>query len=55
MHIASCPGATTWGACVARHNGGKFTATDFNPIAANLLSTYVPAANSGAYGYIFNS
>ena len=54
LNIASCPGATTWGACVAK-NGGVFTTADFNPIAAKLLSTYVPVANSGSNSYVFDS
>jgi hypothetical protein len=54
FHFASCPGAVTWGDCIAA-NGGKFNSADFNPIAVKLLSTYVPLPNSGANGYVFDS
>jgi len=54
LHLGSCPGATTWSACVAA-NGGHFLTSDFNPISAKLLSTYVPQANSGSYNYVFSS
>ena len=54
IKIGSCPGATTWGACLAINNG-KFLPSDFNPIAAKLMSTYVPQPNSGSYNYVFSS
>jgi hypothetical protein len=54
LTIASCPGATTWGACVSA-NGGHFAAGDFNPIATKLLGQYVPSANSGSTNYVFDS
>jgi hypothetical protein len=54
FHLASCPGATTWGACVAA-NGGKFNSADFNPVAVKLMNTFVPLPNSGANGYVFDS
>ncbi len=55
LKIGSCPGATTWGQCI-KANGGKFNpATDFNTISQSLVSKYVPAANSGSNGDVFNS
>ena len=54
LHIGSCPGATTWGACI-KINGGNFLPTDFNPTAVALTKEYVPAANTGTNGYTFNS
>ena len=54
LSIGSCPGATTWGACIAE-NGGVFAPTDFNPLAAKLLAQYVPPANSSGTNYVFNS
>jgi hypothetical protein len=44
----------TWSACATKLNG-IFPTTAFNPIAAKLLKTYVPAANSGANTYNFPS
>ncbi len=46
-------GADTFATCAAK-NGGVFPSAAFNPIAASLLSTYVPLPNSGTR-YIFNS
>jgi hypothetical protein len=54
LKIGSCPGATTWAACVAI-NGGKFLPSDFSSISTKLLSAFVPQANSGANNYVFNS
>jgi hypothetical protein len=55
LKIGSCPAATTWGQCITA-NGGKFNpATDFNTISKALVAMYVPAANSGSNGYVFNS
>ncbi len=52
--ITGCPAGTTWAACVAK-NGGKFNTSNFNSIAAKLTQQYVPAANNGANGYVFQS
>jgi hypothetical protein len=52
--IGSCPGATTWAACIAK-NGGVFKTSDFNPLAVKLLNQFVPTANSGSNGYVFDS
>ena len=46
-------GTNTWAACLTALNGIIPTAA-FNPIAASLVKQYVPAANSGTYGYLFN-
>ncbi len=54
LKIPSCGGATTWAGCVA-NNKGHFTPGDFNSISSNLLTKYVPSANSGDYNYVFNS
>jgi hypothetical protein len=35
--------------------GGIVPASAFNSVAANLTKSYVPAPNSGTYGYLFNS
>jgi hypothetical protein len=44
----------TWGGC-EEALGGKIPSTAFNPVAAKLMATYVPNANSGSNGYIFQS
>ncbi len=53
----SIPGCSTagetWAQC-AFDLGGIFPTTSFNSIATKLVSKYVPAPNSGTYGYIFN-
>ncbi|MGA8741689.1 MAG: carboxypeptidase regulatory-like domain-containing protein [Terracidiphilus sp.] len=52
--IGGCntPGET-WAQC-AYALGGVFSKTNFSPIAANLVAKYLPAPNSGTYGYQFN-
>ena len=50
---ASCAPGSVWSACL-NALGGKIPVSAFNAISAKLLSTYVPAPNSGAYGYVFN-
>jgi len=52
--IPGCAPGTTWAAC-ATTNGGVFPTTSFNPIAAALVAKYVPAANQGTNGYVFNN
>jgi hypothetical protein len=51
--IPGCAAGETWTACLTPL-GGKIPTTAFNPLASSLVSKYVPAANSGAYGYIFS-
>ena len=47
-------GTNTWAGCLTALNGHVPTSA-FNSIASNLVKQYVPAANSGTYGYVFNS
>jgi hypothetical protein len=53
----SIPGCTsgvqTFASCFGS-NGGKLPTSSFNPIAANLIKTYVPPATSGVNTYTFN-
>lgn len=46
-------GTNTWAGCLTALNGVIPTSA-FNPIAKSLTNKYVPAANSGTYGYLFN-
>ena len=52
--LPNCSAGMYWSQCAYAYNA-QFPTTTFNPIAAKLLGKYVPTANSGAYGYIFNS
>ena len=55
LSIPNCPsGVTTWAQCAAI-NGGTFPTSAFNPIAAALLTKYVPLPNQGTNGYVFNN
>jgi hypothetical protein len=55
ISIPGCPSdVTTWAGCAAS-NGGIFPTSSFNPIAAALVAKYLPAANSGSNGYVFNN
>ncbi len=53
----SIPGCSTagetWAQC-AYDLGGVFPTSSFNSIATSLVKKYVPAPNSGTYGYLFN-
>jgi hypothetical protein len=52
--IPGCTSGTeTFAACFAS-NGGKLPTSAINPISANLIKTYVPAANSGTNTFAFN-
>ena len=51
--VPGCTAGETWADCAAS-NGGVFPTTAFNPIAAKLVSTYLPKPNNGTYGYTFN-
>lgn len=57
--IDGCAAGTAWNACPAFAGGNiVIPPTMWNPLAAKLLSTYVPAANvveGGAYLYNFNT
>ncbi|HTV07745.1 MAG TPA: carboxypeptidase-like regulatory domain-containing protein [Candidatus Aquilonibacter sp.] len=52
--LTKCSSGMYWSQCAYAYNG-NFPTTTFNPIAAKLLSQYVPTPNSGTYGYVFNS
>ncbi len=47
-------GTNTWAGCLTALNGVVPT-TAFNTVALNLLKKYMQPANSGTYGYTFNS
>jgi hypothetical protein len=52
INIPGCvSGVTKWAQCFA---SGQVPVSAFNPIAVNLVKTYVPAPNSGANGYTYN-
>lgn len=51
--IPGCAAGTTWSSCLTPL-GGKVPTSAFNSIASQIVKKYVPAANSGAYGYIFS-
>jgi hypothetical protein len=53
ISIPGCTAGETWADCLTA-KGGVLPTSAFNPIAASLVSKYVPAANSGTYGYTFN-
>ena len=50
--IPGCAG-DTWAQC-AYANGGVFPASAISPISKALSAKYIPAPNSGTYGYIFS-
>jgi hypothetical protein len=52
-YSASGPG-DTWASCMAK-TGGKVPTTAFNSVVAALVKKYLPPANSGTYGYLFNA
>jgi hypothetical protein len=52
ISIPGCTsGVTTFKACFA---SGQVPVSAFNPVATNLVKTYVPAANAGTNTYTFN-
>jgi Carboxypeptidase regulatory-like domain len=52
ISIPGCTsGVTTFKTCFA---SGQVPVSAFNPVAANLVKTYVPASNSGTNTYTFN-
>jgi Carboxypeptidase regulatory-like domain len=54
VNIPGCSaGVDTFQTCFTRLNG-QLPASAFNPVAANLIKKYVPAANSGVNTYTFN-
>lgn len=70
LNVPGCPAGSTWGSCFGYYNtdadgnpttyvhgtvsDGKIPASAFNPVTLALIKKYVPAPNSGAYGYLFN-
>ena len=70
LNVAGCPAGSTWGSCFGYYktdaNGnpttfvhgtvsdGKIPTSAFNPVTLALIKQYVPAPNSGAFGYVFN-
>ncbi len=53
ISIPGCAAGTTWKACLTPKNG-ILPAAAFNANAVALAKQYLPAANSGTYGYVFN-
>jgi hypothetical protein len=52
ISIPGCTsGVTTFKTCFA---SGQVPVSAFNPVAANLVKTYVPAPNSGSNGYTYS-
>jgi hypothetical protein len=55
INIAGCNNQTdNWLSCATKLNG-NFSSANWNPISAKLFNQYVPAANSGTYGYNYKS
>lgn len=53
ISIPGCSAGETWAACLTPLNGVVPTSA-FNPISTKLASSYIPAPNSGTYGYLFS-
>jgi hypothetical protein len=53
ISIPGCSAGQTFASCFAT-KGGQLAPAAFNPVAANLIKTYVPPANSGTNTYTFN-
>jgi hypothetical protein len=53
VSIPGCSAGQTFASCFSS-NGGKLPVGAFNPVSANLLKTYVPAATSGTNTLTFN-
>jgi hypothetical protein len=54
INIPNCTAGEYWSQCAFDH-GGDFSGANLSPIATKLVSTYVPTASNGTYGYNFNS
>ena len=70
LNIPGCPAGKTWGSCFGYYNtdsngnpttfvpgtvsNGKIPTSAFNPVTLALIKKYVPAPNSGGFGYVFN-
>jgi hypothetical protein len=50
--LPKCAADTTWAQCAFDYQG-KFPVSSFNSISKTMLK-YVPAPNSGTYGYVFS-
>ncbi len=53
VNIPGCTTGETWADCLSGL-GGQIPTSSFNPVALALINKYVPAPNSGTYGYTFN-
>lgn len=53
INIPGCSAGQTWTSCLTP-KGGVLPTSVFNPIAMSLASQYIPAPNSGTYGYVFS-
>jgi Carboxypeptidase regulatory-like domain len=53
ISIPGCTAGETWAQC-AYSNGGVFPSSAINSIAKTLSTKYIPAPNSGTYGYVFS-
>jgi hypothetical protein len=52
--IPGCAAGTTWASCLTKL-GGVVPASSLSSTAVAIAKKYVPAANSGTYGYGFNA
>jgi len=56
ISIPGCTAGEAWNACLGTPStpgiGGIIPTSSYNPISANLLSKYIPTANSGSNGYL---
>ena len=53
ISIPGCTAGDTWSDCLGA-KGGILPTSAFNSVALGLVKKYVPAPNSGTYGYVFN-
>src|SRR5262249_55652411 len=53
INIPGCTAGEKWSDCLTP-KGGILPPSVFIPIAVSLATKYIPAPNSGTYGYIFN-
>lgn len=56
LNIPGCTAASTFAQCLGpgSPNNGHLPSSAVNPISAALIKQYVPSANSGSNGYVFN-
>ena len=54
--VGSCAAGETWNHCLAQNNGNiNIPTSSWNPLAAKLIQSYVPTANTPGNLYTFNS